>query len=179
MYGIFSEYVIGLKDYGKRIREEDAKLRRDSDPAALDKPFLDFRKFPLEGVEAPDPHLLRIRLKGKYMQWKYWLAMPFVAPVPWEADKFYSQPGMVKNGLSLDTWPVGTGPFVLTEYEQDRRLVLKRNPVYRREPYPCDGSPVHRAIVLTRAMRWIGVGMSRGRFGGGRAVIWVLQVGKL
>ena len=41
------------------------------------------------------------------------------------------------------------------------------------------GSPVHRAIVLTRAMRWIGVGMSRGRFGGGRAVIWVLQVGKL
>jgi uncharacterized protein YkwD len=41
------------------------------------------------------------------------------------------------------------------------------------------GSPAHRAIVLTHSMRWIGVGMSRGRFGGHRAVIWVLQVGAL
>jgi uncharacterized protein YkwD len=40
-------------------------------------------------------------------------------------------------------------------------------------------SPGHRKLVLTRAMRWIGVGMSRGRFGSHRAVIWVLQVGKL
>lgn len=41
------------------------------------------------------------------------------------------------------------------------------------------GSPAHRAIVLTRSMRWIGVGMARGRFGGHPAVIWVLQVGSL
>lgn len=40
-------------------------------------------------------------------------------------------------------------------------------------------SPPHRAIVLTRSMRWMGVGMCRGRFGRHRAVIWVLQTGKL
>jgi uncharacterized protein YkwD len=40
-------------------------------------------------------------------------------------------------------------------------------------------SPPHRQIVLTRSMRWAGVGLSRGRFGRRRAVIWVLQTGKL
>jgi uncharacterized protein YkwD len=40
-------------------------------------------------------------------------------------------------------------------------------------------SHAHRKLVLTRALRWIGLGMSRGRFGRHRAVIWVLQVGKL
>ncbi|HEV7915805.1 MAG TPA: ABC transporter substrate-binding protein, partial [Albitalea sp.] len=148
VYGIFSEYVIGLKDYGKLIRAEDAKLRHGADPALLDRPFLDFRKYPLEGAEAPEPHLLRIRLKGKYPQWKYWMTMPFLSPLPWEADKFYAQPGMAKHSLSLDTWPVGTGPFMLTQYEQDRRLVLKRNPNYRGELYPCDGMPEDRAAGL-------------------------------
>jgi len=40
-------------------------------------------------------------------------------------------------------------------------------------------SPAHRKLVLNRGMPWIGLGMARGRFGGHRAVIWVLQVGKL
>ena len=31
------------------------------------------------------------------------MAMTFIAPVPWEADAFYAQPGMAGNGLSLDT----------------------------------------------------------------------------
>jgi ABC-type transport system substrate-binding protein len=148
VFGIFAEYVVGLKEYGKRIRAEDQKLRQGDDPASLDRPFLDFRKYPLEGAEAPQKYLLRLHLKGKYVQWKYWLAMPFVSPIPWEADKFYSQPGMAKNSLSLDTWPAGTGPFMLTEYEQDRRLVLKRNPNYRGEPYPCEGMPEDRAAGL-------------------------------
>src|SRR5205085_2723763 len=99
------------------------------------------RKWPLEGADAPDPHLLRIRLKGKYPQWNYWMAMPFMAPIPWEADAFYSQAGMTDNGLSLNQWPVGTGPFMMTEFVRDRRHVMKRNPSFRREPYPCEGEP--------------------------------------
>ena len=141
IYGVFSEYVIGLKEYGLLIKREDAKLRQGLDPTALDKPFLDFRKWPMAGASAPDKHLLRIRIKGKYPQWNYWMAMTFLAPVPWEADKFYAQPGMAANGLSLDTWPVGTGPYMATEYVQDRRHVLSRNPNYRGEPYPCEGMP--------------------------------------
>jgi uncharacterized protein YkwD len=40
-------------------------------------------------------------------------------------------------------------------------------------------SPSHRKLVLTRANRWVGAGMARGRLGRRRAVIWVMQVGKL
>jgi ABC-type transport system substrate-binding protein len=139
--GIFSEYIIGLKDYIGLIKTEDAKLRKNLDPASLDKPFLDFRRWPLAGATAPDKHLLRIRIAGKYPQWTYWMTLTFTAPVPWEADAFYAQPGMAGNGLSLDIWPVGTGPFMMKEYVQDRRHVMVRNPNYRGEPYPCEGMP--------------------------------------
>lgn len=148
IFGIFSEYVLGLKDYGKLIKAEDAKLRAGLDPASQDKPFLDFRRWPLEGATAPDPHLLRIRIKGKYPQWSYWMTLAFLAPVPWEADAFYAQPGMAAVGLSLDNWPVGTGPYMMTEYIQDRRIVMERNPNYRGEPYPCHGMPEDKAAGL-------------------------------
>jgi hypothetical protein len=69
------------------------------------------------------------------------MAMPFMAPVPWEADAFYAQAGMTDNGLSLNQWPVGTGPFMMTEFVRDRRHVMKRNPSFRGEPYPCEGEP--------------------------------------
>lgn len=140
-FATFSEYVIGLKEYGKLVRAEDAKLRAGLPESARDKPFLDFRKWPLEGVTALDKYSFRIRLKGKYPQWKYWLAMTFASPVPWEADAFYARPGMAGNSLSLNQWPIGTGPFMMTEYVQDRRHVMKRNPNFRGEPYPCEGMP--------------------------------------
>jgi len=141
IYGIFSEYILGLKEYGPLIKAEDAKLRAGMDPASLDKPFLDFRRWPLAGASAPEKHLLRLRIKGKYPQWSYWMSMTFLAPVPWEADAFYAQPGMAYVGLTLDTWPVGTGPYMMTEFIKDRRHVMKRNPNYRGEPYPCEGAP--------------------------------------
>jgi ABC-type transport system substrate-binding protein len=141
IYGVFSEYVLGLREYGELIKREDAKLRAGLDPASLDKPFLDFRRWPLAGATAPEKQLLRIRLHGKYPQWKYWMQMTFLAPVPWEADAFYAQPGMAERGMTLDQWPVGTGPFMVVDFSKDRRIVMTRNPNYRGEPYPCEGMP--------------------------------------
>ncbi|WP_051243302.1 ABC transporter substrate-binding protein [Azohydromonas australica] len=141
VFGVFSEHVLGLKAFNALLRAEDAKLRQGLPPSALDKPFLDLRRWPLEGAQAPEKHLLRITLKGKYPQWKYWMAMTFMAPVPWEADAFYAQPGMAVAGLSLSAWPVGTGPYMLVERITDRRHVLQRNPNFRGEPYPCEGMP--------------------------------------
>jgi ABC-type transport system substrate-binding protein len=141
VFSTFAEYVVGLKEYGALIRQEDAKLMQGLDKASLDKPFLDFRKWPLAGASAPEKYLFRIRIKGKYPQWSYWMTLPFTAPVPWEADAFYAQPGMAQMDLTLDAWPVGTGPYMMTESVKDRRHVLKRNPNYRGEPYPCEGAP--------------------------------------
>jgi ABC-type transport system substrate-binding protein len=148
IFSVFAEYVVGLREYGERIKAEDAKLRQGLDPASLDKPMLDFRRWPLAGATAPEKHLLRIRIKGKYPQWSYWMQMTFLAPVPWEADAFYAQPGMASAGLSLDRWPVGTGPYMVTEWVQDRTHTMERNPNYRGEPFPCEGMPEDRAAGL-------------------------------
>jgi ABC-type transport system substrate-binding protein len=141
IYSTFAEYVVGLKEYGELIKKEDVKLRQGLDPASQDKPFLDFRQWPLAGASAPQKHLLRVRIKGKYPQWSYWMQMTFMAPVPWEADAFYAQPGMAERALTLDVWPVGTGAYMMVEFVKDRYHVMKRNPHYRGEPYPCEGMP--------------------------------------
>ncbi|MFY9510656.1 MAG: ABC transporter substrate-binding protein [Rubrivivax sp.] len=141
IYAVFADFVIGLKAYAELVKKEDAKLLQGLPADARDKPFLDFRQWPLAGTSAPDKYTWRVRLKGKYPQWSYWMALPFLAPLPWEADAFYAQQGMAENGLSLNQWPVGTGPYMMAEFVRDRRHVLKRNPNYHGETYPCEGAP--------------------------------------
>ena len=65
-----------------------------------------------------------------------------------EADAFYAQPGMNDHGLSLNQWPVGTGPYMMSQFIRDRLHVMKRNPNYRGEPYPCEGEPGDKAAGL-------------------------------
>ena len=147
-YSTFADHVIGLKEYGDRIAAADKELRAGIDPASRDLPFLDFRQYDLPGVKALDDHTLRVRLNGKYPQFKYWLTMVFTAPVAWEADKFYAQPGFAEKNLSLNYWPVGTGPYMLVEYQENRRHVLERNPNFNGETYPCEGEAADAAAGL-------------------------------
>lgn len=151
-FGFLSDAIIGLKDYGEQMRRinDQMKAGLSAREAGVlgDLPWLDFRRHDLPGVQVVDSHTLRIRVKGKYPQFKYWLAMTFFAPTPWEVDAFYSQPGMKARNLSLDTWPVGTGPFMLTEFVPNARLVLTRNPNYRGERYPCEGEAGDREAGL-------------------------------
>jgi ABC-type transport system substrate-binding protein len=129
IFGLMDDYVVGLGDFAKRLKLEQ------------EKPWIDLREHTLEGVEVIDRYRYRIRVRGKYPQFLYWLAMPFFAPMPWEADKFHSQPGMAEKNLTLDWYPIGTGPYMLTENNPNARMVLERNPNFRRESYPCDGEP--------------------------------------
>ena len=134
IFGMMADKIVGLKELGDALRQ-----------AARDRPageWLDLDAFPLSGVEKIDAHTWRIRIKGKYPQFLFWLAMPFFAPVPREVDRFYAQPGMAAKNLTLDWWPVGTGPFMLTENDPNRRMVLMRNPNFGgRQTYPCEGEP--------------------------------------
>ncbi len=41
------------------------------------------------------------------------------------------------------------------------------------------GSPSHSAILLSPVMRWVGTGVTRGRYGAVPTTMWVLQTGKL
>lgn len=148
IYSVMEQYIVGLKDLAATLRQADLGLRGGLAPTARDLPFLDLRKFPLPGATALDAHTLRIRIHGKYPQFKYWLAMTFFAPIPWEAEAFYAQPGMAERNFSLNYWPVGTGPYMMTEYQENRRHVMLRNPNFRGEPYPCAGAPGDAAAGL-------------------------------
>lgn len=144
IYAQMSNYIVGLQEYGNFLRELDARLREEGRAHE----WLDLRQYPFEGAQAIDDHTLRIRIKGKYPQFKYWLAMTFFAPMPWEAERFYSQPGMAERNLSLNVWPVGTGPYMMVENLPNRRMVLQRNPYFNSETYPCEGSPGDEAAGL-------------------------------
>lgn len=145
-FSTMADYIVGLKEYGELIAATDRALRKDVAPTSRDLPFLDFRQYSFAGVEAIDKYTLRIRVNGKYPQFKYWMAMTFFSPVPWEAEAFYAQPGMAAKNLTLNYWPVGTGPYMLTDYVENRRHELQRNPNYRGEPYPCEGAPGDREM---------------------------------
>jgi len=145
IFGVMAEHVAGLREYGERLKRVQARREQAGDAS-----WLDLRKYGFDGVQALDDHTLRVKVIGKYPQFKYWLAMTFTAPVPWEADRFYSQAGMARHNLSLNNWPVGTGPYMLTESIQNRRHVLSRNPNFRGEPYPCAGEDGDRRAGLLR-----------------------------
>lgn len=133
-FSVLAGHIVGMREYGQRLKKIDQA-------AGARKQWLDLRKYAFDGVQALDSHTLRIKVKGKYPQFKYWLAMTFTAPIPWEADRFYAQPGMAAHDLSLNTWPVGTGPYMLVKSIPNRRHVLARNPNFRGDPYPCEGAP--------------------------------------
>lgn len=131
IYGMMAEKIVGLKELGDSLRGAAKEVPDDG--------WIDLDRHQLAGVERVDARTWRIRIRGKYPQFAYWLAMPFFAPVPREVDRFFAQPGMREKNLTLDWWPVGTGPYMLTENDPNRRMVLTRNPNFRGETYPCEG----------------------------------------
>ena len=154
-FGFLSTKIVGFDRFGEKIQKENQRLKALADQqigpgSGQALPWLDFRAYDFEGVKVVDPYTLQIKISGLYPQFKYWLAMSFFAPVAWEVDAFYAQNGMAKRNLSANTWPVGTGPFMLTEHDSNSRMVLSKNPNYRGEPYPCEGSEEDRALGLLK-----------------------------
>lgn len=126
--GLMAQHIVGLGDYAKLLRNKDQAGEA-----------IDLRELPLEGVKVIDDYSYQIKVNGKYPQLKYWLAMPFFAPIPWEAGKFYQQAGLQQKNITLDWYPVGTGPYFMTENDPNRRMVLERNPHFHKELYPSEG----------------------------------------
>src|SRR5690606_24360346 len=84
----------------------------------------------LEGIKALDDYTLQIKLARPYPQLLYALAMPYSVAVPKEAVEFY--------GKEFLNHPVGTGPFILPNFDQSNTIVYYRNPTYREKYFPSD-----------------------------------------
>ncbi len=136
IFSLMADYIVGLREYAETLRKAyDYELRS----ASGGEPYLDLTRYPLAGVQVVDRYTYRVTIRGKYPQFLYWMAMPFFAPMPPEADRFFSQAGMAEKNLTLDWYPIGTGPYMLTVNNPNLRMVLERNPNFHDERYPRAG----------------------------------------
>jgi ABC-type transport system substrate-binding protein len=156
---LLSNYIDGFGEFHDRLEIEITRIRTERRQTAgafynqeaderTNPIYLDLRQFDLPGAQVIDPLTLRITLKKKYPQFPYWLAMSFFAPVPWEVDRFYTQAAAREQNITLDRFPVGTGPFTLAVNESNFRMVLRRNPNFRGETYPTEGEPSDESLGL-------------------------------
>lgn len=113
--------VRGFRDFARSLRE-----RRKQDAAFASLPVHEqYRALGgIAGVRTVGERELWVTLEQPYPQILYWFAMPFTTPVPWEAVAYYD--GREGRDAFADH-PVGSGPFMLTRYEKQARMVLERN----------------------------------------------------
>ena len=137
--------ISGLVEFGKRLED-----RRKNDPSfaklRIDQQYREAG--PIDGVRVLGELELEIVLDDAYPQILYWFAMPFTAPVPWEAVAAYTGQEGVE---SFAEHPVGSGPFVLARYDKRSRIVLRKNEAWYgvthpewKAPaatYPSEGAP--------------------------------------
>ncbi|MEN8174372.1 MAG: ABC transporter substrate-binding protein [Pseudomonadota bacterium] len=143
--GLMGGYILGFREFAEVVTQKSAA---QTGRKGRDRPWLDLRDIPMQGVEVLDRYSFRIRIKGRYPQFIYWLAMNFFAPMPWEAERFHHLPGFEERNITLDWYPIGTGPYMLVENNPNLRMVLARNPNFQRETYPTEGGPGDAASGL-------------------------------
>ncbi len=137
--------IRGLRAFGERLA-----ARRAADPAfaaaRIERQYAEAG--PVEGLRRLGPLEFEIVLDEAYPQILYWFAMPFTAPVAWEAVAFYDGRG---DRPSFAEHAVGTGPWRVAVYDKRSRIALERNPNWYglRHPewkapgavYPTEGEP--------------------------------------
>lgn len=129
MLSFMAQYIVGMTE----LSEELSKVEREG--------WLNLNDYSISGVKVVDARTLTITIKERYPQFVYWLAMHFFSPVAPEVDRFYKNPGFLDRNLTLDWWPVGSGPFMLVKNDPNTEIVLERNPNFRADYYPSEGAP--------------------------------------
>ena len=147
---ILQKYILGLTEFSEALRGELNSIRAKRKAAGgasysqvMDERanpiLLDYALHPFPGAVSTGPYNFRIILKQKYPQFVYWLAMPFFSPIPREAVEFYNQSVLSEKNITLDRFPIGTGPFMIDTYNPNLEIVLKKNPNFHGEEYPRQG----------------------------------------
>lgn len=90
-----------------------------------------FFSMDIPGIKATDDHTLVIQLLHPYPQLLWAMALNFTSPIPEEAIR------ALKNDFALKA--VGTGPYMITSYNPNQEVSLKKNPHYVTSTYPGEG----------------------------------------
>lgn len=129
MLGFMAQYIVGMKEFSERV----AGAEREG--------WLNLDDFTMKGLKVLDERTYTITIMGRYPQFVYWLAMHFFSPIAPEVDRFYHNPGFDQRNLTLDWWPVGSGPYMMVQNNPNSAIVLERNPNYREDFFPTEGEP--------------------------------------
>ena len=135
IFGVMSQRILGLDLLQKYLIKSQQQQGNQEHIKRID-----LRKINFEGAKVISKYHYRITIKGLYPQFIYWLSMPFFAPLPWEAIQFYQQPQLIKNNITLNEYPVGTGPYMMHLYNLNKEIILVRNPNFYGETFPISGS---------------------------------------
>jgi len=142
--------IEGLREFSERLQ-----ALRDENPEfgalRIDQQYA--RAGGIEGVRLHGDFGLEIVLIEPYPQILYWFAMPFTTPVPWEAVVYYD--GQEGRPFFKDH-PVGCGPFEVSEFDKQSKIVMTRNENWygARHPewkapgtvYPSEGEEIDREM---------------------------------
>jgi peptide/nickel transport system substrate-binding protein len=110
----------------ERMLDPKAKLPRASEISAIDK------------LEVVDPNTLKITLKAPFA--------PFLSVLTDRAGMMVSKAAVEKEGPEFERKPVGTGPFVVTEWTAKSQVVMKRNDSYWDQGKPYLDGVVYKII---------------------------------
>jgi ABC-type transport system substrate-binding protein len=111
---------------GRALTSADVKYTLER--AARKSPYASFLG-PVQGVEAPDQHTVRVHLASPFAPFLHNLAEPWLAILPSEVEE---KLGDFRSADAL----VGCGPFVLERYEPGVKAVFARNPTYYQKGLP-------------------------------------------
>ena len=100
---------------------------------------------PIPGLEVVDRYTLRIRLKQPDLRFLYVFAVPNTAAVAREVVETY--------GPDFGAHPVGTGPYMLGEYQRSAKIVLVANSGFRETTYLPAGPMPPEALPIAAALK--------------------------
>lgn len=95
----------------------------------------------VDEFKAENDTVFSIRLKQAFPAFLGILSMRYCSVVPREAVEYY--------GNDFRSNPVGTGPFVFKLWEENVKLVLRRNPIYFEKDEEGNSLPYLEAVAIT------------------------------
>ena len=114
-FWILDEKVVGLNEWRAKYATAEATNYDEA----------------IEGLKKIDDYTFSVKLKKPFPQFLYALAMPYTFVTAKEAVTHF--------GNEFLNHPVGTGAFILPQFQQSNQIVYNRNPKFREKFYPSEG----------------------------------------
>ncbi|MCB1309523.1 MAG: hypothetical protein KDK30_15140 [Leptospiraceae bacterium] len=142
----FMDRMPGFRAFGDRLarayQEREQAVTSQSDPVRA------AYRHDIKGIRRLNEYAAEFLFTETFPQIQYVFAMISTAPVPAECVFYYHG----RDGrASFNRHPVASGPFYLKEWTDNHRLILERNPAYRKDDfYPQSGSAADEAAGLLK-----------------------------